>query len=218
MTRSPAPCSTPSIAASARSREALTGRQATCAIVSFRLGGMDGVSVEARKWAWALEQLGFHVVTVAGSGAVDRTVPGLEIDASASPDEGGLAAALDDAALVVVENLCSLPLNPAASDAVARVLTGRRAILHHHDLPWQRARFGGFPPPPTDPAWIHVTINNLSRVQLAEHGIDAVTLRNTFALERVDRGAQAASRAATRTTLEVRDGETLVLQPTRAIP
>src|SRR3954470_6094365 len=147
---------------------------------------MDGVSIEARKWGWALEQLGFGVVTVAGSGPVDHTVRGLEIDATAPPDDVDVARALDGAELVVVENLCSLPLNPAAAAAVARVLAGRRTILHHHDLPWQRARFAGFPPPPDDPAWVHVTINDLSRAELAEHGIDAVTVRNTFALERVD--------------------------------
>jgi glycosyltransferase involved in cell wall biosynthesis len=196
----------------------LSGGLATCAIVSFRLGGMDGVSIEARKWGWALEQLGFRVVTVAGSGPVDRPVAGLEIDATAPPDDLDVARALDGAELVVVENLCSLPLNPPAAAAVARALAGRRAILHHHDLPWQRARFAGFPPPPDDPAWVHVTINDLSRAQLAEHGIDAVTVRNTFALERVDRRAQAVSHVATRTALGIGEGETLVLQPTRAIP
>ena len=49
------------------------------AIVSFRLGGTDGVSIEAGKWAWALGRLGFEVVTVAGSGPVDRLVPGLSM-------------------------------------------------------------------------------------------------------------------------------------------
>ena len=87
-----------------------------------------------------------------------------------------LASALDDADLVVVENLCSLPLNPPAAAAVADILRGRRAVLHHHDLPWQRARFAGAPPPPDDPAWLHVTINDLSRRQLADRGIGALAL------------------------------------------
>ena len=34
--------------------------------LSFRLGGADGVAVEARKWAWALGELGFEVRRVAG--------------------------------------------------------------------------------------------------------------------------------------------------------
>ena len=35
--------------------------------MSFRLGGADGVAVEARKWAWALGELGFEVRRVAGA-------------------------------------------------------------------------------------------------------------------------------------------------------
>ena len=65
--------------------------------------------------------------------------------------------------LVVVENLCSLPLNPPAAAVVARVCAGRPTLFHHHDLPWQRPRLAHLPPPPDDPAWTHVTINELSR-------------------------------------------------------
>ena len=75
--------------------------------------------------------------------------------------------ALAGADLVVVENLCSLPLNPAASAVVAAVCAGRPTVLHHHDLPWQRAHLAHLPPPPDDPAWAHVTINELSRRELA---------------------------------------------------
>ena len=54
-------------------------------VVSFRLGGADGVAVEARKWAWALGELGFEVRRVAGAieddGQPDDIVlPGLAID------------------------------------------------------------------------------------------------------------------------------------------
>jgi hypothetical protein len=51
----------------------------TAALLSFRLGGPDGVSVEAAKWQRALTDLGFATVTVAGSGAVDHLLPGLSI-------------------------------------------------------------------------------------------------------------------------------------------
>src|SRR5476649_1528341 len=113
------------------------------ALISFRLGGSDGVSVEAAKWAGALRRLGFEVTTVAGSGPVDHLLPGLGIDAPEPPDDAEIDDALRGADLVVVENLCSLPLNAPAAAAVARVLRARRAVLHHHDLPWQRARFAG---------------------------------------------------------------------------
>ena len=201
----------------------------TAALLSFRLGGSDGVAVEATKWQWALTELGFSVVTVAGEGPVDRLLPGPGHRRRRTTDAGELAAALDDADLVVVENLCSLPLNPAAAGVVADVLAGRPAVLHHHDLPWQRPRFADHPPPPTDPRWRQVTINELSRGQLADRGIAATTIYNGFALDpsaRSDRSEPAAGatteaaadRRALRCAVGVGDDDRLVLQPTRAIP
>ncbi len=186
--------------------------------LSYRLGGADGVSVEAAKWQWALGRLGFGVRTVAGEGPVDVVVPGLGAGAALTGrpgpplDREALASAVDGAAVVVVENVCSLPLNREASGAVAAVLRGRPAILRHHDLPWQRDRFLGAPPPPDDPAWVHVTINDLSRAQLARRGVTASVLRNTF-----DLSPAPGDRATTRRNLGVGEGRRLVLQPTRAI-
>ncbi len=180
--------------------------------MSFRLCGPDGVSVEAAKWAWALETLGFDVVTVAGDGPVDRLLPGLAMHAGEPPSAEAVDAAIDDAALVVVENLCSLPLNPRAASTVATCLRGRPAILHHHDLPWQRERFAGLPPPADDAAWVHVTTTDLSRDQLAERGIDAVTIHNAF-----DTATTPGDAAAARRAVDVGPEERLVVQPTRAI-
>jgi glycosyltransferase involved in cell wall biosynthesis len=199
-------------------------------LVSFRLGGPDGVGVEAAKWRWALDQLGFTTVTLAGGGVCDRVLPGLSIGAPEPPSRAQLADALADADLVVVENLCSLPLNPGAASVLADVLAGRPAILRHHDLPWQRARFAGHPPPPVDRRWSQVTINELSRVQLAERGIAATTIYNAFVTDVdvpvrlpgagwADHGSPGEDRRTeVRRELGLGDGDRLVLQPTRAIP
>jgi glycosyltransferase involved in cell wall biosynthesis len=189
----------------------------TAAIVSFRLGGPDGVAVEGAKWAWALGELGFSVYTVAGEGPVDRLVPGLAMDPPDPPTVGEVAAAVAPADLVVVENLLSLPLNPGAAAVVAQVLAGRPAIVRHHDLPWQRARFAHHGPPPTDSCWRHVTINDLSRRQLAERAIESVTIRNAFDTDAFDPATAPSDRTATRRDIGLDDQTRLLLQPTRAI-
>ena len=134
----------------------------SAALVSFRLGRADGVSVVAKRWREALVDLGFDVSTVAGDGPVDRLVPGLAIDAAVEPLVAEVKEALDGFDLVVVENLLTIPMNLAASRVVAEVLRGRPAILHHHDPPWQRPRFEAITElPPDDPSWRHVVINQL---------------------------------------------------------
>jgi hypothetical protein len=185
----------------------------TAAIVSFRLGCGDGVSIESAKWQSALRSLGIEVTTVAGEGEADVVLPGLAIRADTPPSEDDLERALDSCDLVVVENVCSLPLNPEAAKALSAVLHGRRAVMHHHDLPWQREQFAQFPPPADDPLWVHVTINQLSRIQLARRGIRSVVLRNTFDID-----PPPGDRVRVRESLEVDENEILVLQPTRAIP
>ena len=189
------------------------------ALLSFRLGSLDGVSVVAATWERALAARGHRVVTVAGAGDADRVVPALAWTGGnapgppARPDRADVAAALADADLVVVANLCSLPLHPAATEVVVEVLRGRPAVLHHHDLPWQRARFAhaaGWPP--DDPAWAHVTSNDHSRAELAGRGVEATTVRCA-----VDVDAPLGDRQAGRAAAGLPDEGLVVLHPVRAI-
>ena len=108
------------------------------AVVSFRLGGTDGVSVEAAKWIQAWRTLGYDVMRVAGVIDAapfphDTVLPWLSIDAPSDPvdDEvdqahtDALAQVLEPADVVVVENLCSLPMNLRAARTTAHVLSQR---------------------------------------------------------------------------------------------
>ncbi|MGH9000135.1 MAG: hypothetical protein ACRDY7_12195, partial [Acidimicrobiia bacterium] len=162
--------------------------------MGFRLGAQDGVSVQAATWMRALSRLGYAVRRVAGElgndGAPgDVVVPGLAVApaeavgpdgqvpaGAAPPTPGELEAALAGTEVIVVENVLSLPLNLAAADVLAPVLSrrlaaGARVVLHHHDLAWQRAECAHLPQstlPPELPGALHVTVNDFSRAELAE--------------------------------------------------
>src|SRR3954447_13488064 len=154
----------------------LAGRRA--AILSYRLGTADGVSVTAAHWVTAPGRLGMHVTTVAGAGRADVLVEGLAIDALRPPSQARLAAALGDVDLVVGDNVGSLPMTPAVGEAVAEYLAGRPAVLRHHDLPWEREQYVGFTSwPPDAPRGRQVPIREPPRRALAaRRGIAATTV------------------------------------------
>jgi glycosyltransferase involved in cell wall biosynthesis len=197
-------------------------------VVSFRLGGADGVAIEAKKWSWALGELGFQVRRVAGAiedaGQPDDVVlPGLAFDAaggrtSTTPvDAREIAAALDGADLVVVENLCSLPLNLDAAHAVAHAAGEHhgRVVFRHHDLPWQRRHLAhlGIDLPPRVKGAMHATINLRSRRELEARGFaGATTVHNFFDLD-----PAPGDRDTTRAQFAFGADALVVFQPSRAI-
>jgi len=150
-------------------------------------------------------------VTVAGAGEVDRTVDGLAWPVTGDPSREQLDAALADVDVAIVANVLSLPLHRAAADAVAEVLRDRPAVLHHHDLPWERGtEVDDWPP--SDRRWRHVAISEHGRRGLAERGVDAVVIRNV-----TDVDVPPGDRAGARRALGVADDELLYLHPVRAI-
>ena len=192
----------------------------TCSFLSFRFGPTDGVSVVAQNWAEVLINLGFDVSWIAGSfesgwkASGDTTViEGLGIGDSKAPDSNELHNALEGKDLVIVENLLSIPLNLSASNSVAKSLKGRPAILHHHDPPWQREQFAHIDELPVDdPAWRHVTINELTRRQMSDRDIEATTIYNGFNID-----AELGDRDSTRERLCISEETLLVAHPVRAI-
>jgi mannosylglucosylglycerate synthase len=169
--------------------------------------------VVAATWARVLGQQGWTVRTVAGDGPVDHLLPGLAVAATTPPTAAAIDTALAGSDLVVVENLCTIPLNLPAARAVASGLRGRPAVLHHHDPPWQRPQWAHVTElPPTDPAWRHVTINRLTQREMAARGIEATTIYNGF-----DVDEPPGDRARTRAALDVDSAERLLVHPVRAI-
>jgi len=184
------------------------------ALISFRLGGSDGVSVEAEKWRTALGLLGFEIH-------------------HGWPDRAPSTICYRELAIGAPEP----PTDAEIEDALAgRPRGGREPVVRcpstrRRPTPWPGSCGAGGPycttttcrgnesvsshrhPPPDDPHWLHVTINDLSRRQLAERGIAATVVRNTFDVDPAGRGC--ATRGA---DIGIAADERLLLQPTRAYP
>ena len=184
-----------------------------CVIVSFRLGGIDGVSRVANLWKKILVNLGYEVRTLAGEGIADQIMPELAINSTKPPDPIQLSRAFENADLVVVENLLSIPLNLNASRAAAEALKNKPALLHHHDPPWQRPHFKHITElPPQNPNWRHIVINKITQAQMAERGVEAVCIYNPFETVPYENNRQKV-----RADLKVSENEFLIAHPTRAL-
>ena len=181
------------------------------AIVSYRLGGTDGVSIEADKWRWAFESLGHEVQTIAGGGAPDVLITGMGMYDPPTDLEPQLREALEGFDLVVVENVISLPLNESLRECLYRVLENRVAIFHHHDLSLDRPAMSHLEPPRKNPLWTHVVINEHSQKLLNRVGVGSLLMRNRFEIN-----PPLGDRDNTRRELGL-DDELLALFPSRII-
>lgn len=199
-------------------------------ILSFRLGGSDGVAIEAAKWARALETSGHEVSRIAGefgdaTSGRDVHIPALALtpraDANPPADLDKLTDTLAALDLLIVENVFAIPMRLPASNLAAAAARswGGPVIGHHHDPAWQRPHYAHIKDlPPELERITHVVINELTARQFTDRGMDATIVRNHFDFDR-SLGDRAAGRAGASTLLgDDIDPETIVaLHPVRAI-
>lgn len=188
-------------------------RSHTAALISFRLGGQDGISVVASSMQRSLQHLGYETVTLAGEGNVDREIPGLSRASQSKLSGSQLEDALGDADLVVVENALTIPLHIAASRVLADALRERRVLVRHFDPPWHRERFAHITDfPIRNDDWVHVATCELTAQELVAHGIDAEVVRPAISEQ-----TASVDRLAARSWVGVAEETLLALHPVRAI-
>ena len=199
-------------------------------IVSFRLGGSDGVAIEARKWSTALETSGHSVTRIAGefgdaTMGSDVHIPAIALaprqDADPAADLATLTSALNALDLLIVENLFSIPMRQEASALVAQAVRtwGGPVLCHHHDPAWQRPHLAHIKDLPPDLGRLtHVVINELTARQFAHRGMSASVLRNHFAFD-APLGNRTTGRAAAAVLagVDVDEDTIIALHPVRAI-
>lgn len=181
------------------------------ALVSYRLGGTDGVSIEAEKWRAALEGLGHEVQTIAGGGHPNVLIPGMGMYDEPVDLELALRTAIEGFDLVIVENVISLPLNEPLRQTLYRILENRAAIFHHHDFAMDRSHLSHLDPPRKHPLWTHVVINEHSQKLLNGVGVGSLLMRNLFEIH-----PPLGERESTRAQLGIGE-ELLALFPSRVI-
>ena len=136
--------------------------------------------------------------------ACDPTTPGSRSSRSSPPTARARcptrwAPPLAGADLVVVENLCSLPLNRRRRDRRMRRPRAHRGrvLFHHHDSAWERphlAHLDGLPTPTTELAARHDQRACPARAR-ASAASTRICVRNSFDLDALP-GDRAATRGA----------------------
>ena len=176
-------------------------------IVSHRLGGYDGVSIEAAKWARGFRSLGWDVTLAAGFFASGEgvLVRGMWADRPGGKpppvDSGVIRALCASHDLIVLDNAGSTASAPDAAIAWERhaLRAGVPVILRHHDPAWQRGQaVPGDVLPLHHPAHLHVLINALTERQFQSRwpGLRTKVVHNRIDVEGLSSGDRAGTRAA----------------------
>ena len=167
--------------------------------------------------------------------ATDDPDPRLERDLEDATDRltEALLPRVRDAApdLLVVQNAWAIPMQLPLAAALARVAiaTGLPTLSHEHDYWWERERFARDRVRPWLDRWFpfdapnvrHLAINTPARDALrARRGIDATVVPNVmdFGAPRPGPDEERAVRREVRAALGLREGQRLILQPTRVVP
>jgi len=129
--------------------------------------------------------------------------------------------------LLVPENALTIPLNLPLGIALAELIseTGIRVIAHHHDFFWERQNFMtnaaweylNMAFPPHLPSIQHVVINSSADNQLSlRTGISATMIPNVMDFDNPPPPSDEYA-VDVRRSLELEEGEFLILQPTRVV-
>lgn len=133
-----------------------------------------------------------------------------------------------DLNLLIVENALSLPMNVPLGVALAEFIgeTSMHTIAHHHDFWWERTRYIKTPAddylcsafPCTMTTVYHVVINSVAARELAfRAGVGSILIPNV--LDFTSPPSLPNSYADDiRQELGIKEGTTLLLQPTRIVP
>ena len=131
--------------------------------------------------------------------------------------------------LLIVENALALPMHVPLGLAITEFIAESQipTIAHHHDFWWERDRYVGSPAddylraafPPTLAPIRHVVINSVAERELAYRtGAKSALIPNVMDFDGGPEDEEDEYAADLRESIGVREGERLLLQPTRVVP
>ncbi|MFH0881191.1 MAG: glycosyltransferase family 4 protein, partial [Lentisphaerota bacterium] len=130
--------------------------------------------------------------------------------------------------ILIIENALSIPMHVPLGVAITQYLQENRipAIAHHHDFYWERTRFSvnavgdylemAFPPREKDLQ--HVVINQIAQEDLSwRKGVPSLLIPNVLDFSNPPPLVDAYA-SDIRQEIGLREGDVMILQPTRVVP